>query len=76
MVALLAVMGVIMTALGAMTPLLPFIAAGAVVMTAIAGIMTLVSGTMILFMKALELMLPYNEGQLKNQVKQRLHYMK
>ena len=65
MVALLAVMGVIMTALGAMTPLLPFIAAGAVVMTAIAGIMTLVSGTMILFMKALELMLPYNEGQLK-----------
>lgn len=65
MVALLAVMGVIMTALGTMTPLLPFIAAGAVVMTAIAGIMTLVSGTMILFMKALELMLPYNEGQLK-----------
>lgn len=65
MIALLAVMGVIMTALGAMTPLLPFIAAGAVVMTAIAGIMTLVSGTMILFMKALELMLPYNEGQLK-----------
>lgn len=54
-----------MTALGTMTPLLPFIAAGAVVMTAIAGIMTLVSGTMILFMKALELMLPYNEGQLK-----------
>lgn len=65
MVALLAVMGVIMTALGTMTPLLPFIAAGAVVMTAIAGIMTLVSGTMILFMKALELMLPYNEVQLK-----------
>lgn len=65
MVALLAVMGVIMTALGTMTPLLPFIAAGAVVMTAIAGIMTLVSGTMILFMKALELMLPYNEEQLK-----------
>lgn len=65
MVALLAVMGVIMTALGTMTPLLPFIAAGAVVMTAIAGVMTLVSGTMILFMKALELMLPYNEGQLK-----------
>lgn len=65
MVALLAVMGVIMTALGTMTPLLPFIAAGAVVMTAIAGIMTLVSGTMILFMKALELMLPYNEGKLK-----------
>ena len=65
MIALLAVMGVIMTALGTMTPLLPFIAAGAVVMTAIAGIMTLVSGTMILFMKALELMLPYNEGQLK-----------
>lgn len=65
MVALLAVMGVIMTALGTMTPLLPFIAAGAVVMTAITGIMTLVSGTMILFMKALELMLPYNEGQLK-----------
>lgn len=65
MVALLAVMGVIMTALGTMTPLLPFIAAGAVVMTAIAGIMTLVSGTMILFMKALELMLPYNDGQLK-----------
>ena len=65
MVALLAVMGVIMTALGTMSSLLPFIAAGAVVMTAIAGIMTLVSGTMILFMKALELMLPYNEGQLK-----------
>lgn len=65
MVALLAVMGVIMTALGTMTPLLPFIAAGAVVMTAIAGIMTLVSGTMILFMKALELMLPYNEEKLK-----------
>lgn len=65
MVALLAVMGVIMTALGTMTPLLPFIAAGAVVMTAITGIMTLVSGTMILFMKALELMLPYNEEQLK-----------
>lgn len=65
MVALLAVMGVIMTALGTMTTLLPFIAAGAVVMTAIAGIMTLVSGTMILFMKALELMLPYNEEQLK-----------
>lgn len=65
MVALLAVMGVIMTALGTMTPLLPFIAAGAVVMTAIAGIMTLVSGTMILFMKVLELMLPYNEVQLK-----------
>lgn len=65
MIALLAVMGVIMIALGTMTPLLPFIAAGAVVMTAIAGIMTLVSGTMILFMKALELMLPYNEVQLK-----------
>ena len=65
MIALLAVMGVIMTALGTMTSLLPFIAAGAVVMTAIAGIMTLVSGTMILFMKALELMLPYNEEKLK-----------
>lgn len=65
MIGLLAIMGTFMTALGAMTPILPFIALGAVVMTAIAGVMTVVSGTMILFMKALELMLPYNTEKLK-----------
>lgn len=65
MVLLLGSMGAIMTALGAMTPLVPFIVAGGVVMTAIAGVMTVVTGTMILFMKALELMLPYNTEKLK-----------
>ena len=65
MIGLLTIMGTFMTALGAMTPILPFIALGAVVMTAIAGVMTVVTGTMVLFMKALELMLPYNEEKLK-----------
>lgn len=65
MIGLLAIMGTFMTALGAMTPILPFIALGAVVMTAIAGVMTVVTGTMVLFMKALELMLPYNTEKLK-----------
>lgn len=65
MIGLLTIMGTFMTALGAMTPILPFIALGAVVMTAIAGVMTVVTGTMILFMKALELMLPYNTEKLK-----------
>ena len=65
MIGLLTIMGTFMTALGAMTPILPFITLGAVVMTAIAGVMTVVTGTMILFMKALELMLPYNTEKLK-----------
>lgn len=65
MILLLGIMGTLMTVLGTMAPILPFIAIGGAVMIAIAGVMTVVTGTMILFMKALELMLPYNEGQLK-----------
>lgn len=65
MIGLFAIMGTVFTAIGALTPLLPLIIAGGTVLTIIGGIMTVVSGVMVLFMKALSLVMVMNEQKMR-----------
>ena len=65
MIGIFAIMGTVFTAISALEPLLPFIIAGGVVLTAIGSVMTVVSGVMILFMKALSLVMVMNEQKIK-----------
>lgn len=65
MIGLFAIMGTVFTAIGALTPLLPLIIAGGAVLTVIGGIMTVVSDVMVLFMKALSLVMVMNEQKMR-----------